>query len=146
MVSLAKIESDLITALKAKNQLVANTLRGLKVRIQNEQISKIKELTEEEIVVLVKSEIKRRREAADSFSSGGRPEQAEKELEELKILEQYLPPQISEQDLQNIINEMVIKENFTSADFGKAMGLLKARLAQQADGAMIAKLLKETLK
>ena len=146
MLSLSQIEQDIKEALKARNQLAADTLRGLKVRIQNEKIAKMRDLSEEDIVVLVKSEVKRRKEAAESFSKGQRPEQAEKELAEAKILEQYLPEQFSEQQLAGIVAETITAMQALPADFGKVMAELKAKVGQNADGSMLAKLVKEKLK
>jgi len=146
MISLPQIESDLVQAMKAKDSAAVDTLRGLKVRIQNEKISKMKDLSEEEIVALVKSEIKRRKEAAESFTAGGRKEMAEKELAEAAILEKYMPRQLSEQELSQAIDAIIVKNNFVAADFGKAMGQLKSQVGQSADGALMAKLLKEKLK
>ena len=133
MLSLQQIESDLTLAMKAKNQIAVDTLRGLKVRLQ---IS----------MALVKSEIKRRKEAAESFTAGGRPEMAEKELAEAKILEGYMPEQMPEADIVKIIDEIIAQNSFIAADFGKAMGMLKSKIGQSADGALMARLLKEKLK
>ncbi len=146
MLNLSQIESDLITALKAKNSVAVSTLRGLKTRIQNEKISKQKELSEEEIVSLIKSEIKRRKEAAGAFESGNRPEQAAAELSEALVLEKYLPRQMSEQEITAAVEKIISEESATAADFGKLMGKLKAQIGQTADGSVIAKLLKEKLK
>ncbi len=147
MLSLQQLESDLISAMKARDSLTTNTLRGLKARIQNEQVAKmVPELKAEEIVILVKSEIKRRKEAAESFTQGGSTERAEQELKEAAILEQYLPPQLSEEQIAAAISTMITENNFTAKDFGAAMGKLKATLGQSADGAVLAKLLKEKLK
>jgi uncharacterized protein len=156
MLNLQQIESDLTVAMKAKNQIAVDTLRGLKVRLQNEKISRMsrgagsgsagRDLEEADIVALVKSEIKRRREAAESFTAGGRAEMAEKELAEAKILENYMPAQMSEQDILKQIEEIIAQNGFTAADFGKAMGALKSKVGQSADGSLMAKLLKEKLK
>jgi uncharacterized protein YqeY len=146
MISLEQIETELKEAMKAKNQVVVDTLRGLKVRIQNEKISKMRELTPEDIVSLVKSEIKRRKEAAESFMAGDRKEMGEKELAEAAILEKYMPSQLTEQEISQIIDSIIAEHNFTAADFGKAMGQLKSRVGQSADGSLMAKLLKEKLK
>jgi len=150
MLSLQQIETDLTAAMKAKNQLAVDTLRGLKVRLQNDKIAKNgatgSDLTEAEIIPLIKSEIKRRKEAAESFTTGGRADMAEKELAEAKILEAYMPAQMSEQELGKIIDEIISANGFTAADFGKAMGQVKAKAGQNADGAIMAKILKEKLK
>lgn len=146
MISLSQIESDLKEALKARDQVAADTLRGLKTRIQNEQIAKIKELSDTEMVALVRSEVKRRKEAADSFTKGSRQELADKELKEAAILEKYLPAQMPEGDLATKIDQTISSMNAKAADFGKVMGKLKAELGDAADGATLARLLKEKLK
>ncbi len=148
MISLQQIENDLKLALKARDQIKADTLRGLKTRIQNAQTSGAagKELSEAEIIALVRSEVKRRKEAAESFAGGGRAEQAEKELKEAEILGKYLPAQLGEEQLNILLNEVIAQGNFTAADFGKAMGAAKAKVGTGADGGVISKLLKAKLK
>lgn len=147
MLDLKQIENDLVTFMKAKDQVTVEVLRGLKTRIQNEQVAKMTEsLEESDIFALIRSEIKRRKEAAESFKNGGRTQQAEKELAEARILEKYLPAQMSEADILQII-EQVLKENsFTPGDFGKAMGMVKAKVGVNAESSVVARLLKEKLK
>lgn len=146
MISLNQIETELKESMKTKNQLLVEVLRGLKTRIMNEQIAKSKELAEEEILVLIKSEVKRRKEAAESFKNGNRPELAEKELTEASFLEKYLPPQMSEADITQLVDAIISENNLTAKDFGKAMGLLKVKVGQSADGSILSKILKEKLK
>lgn len=156
MLNLQQIESDLKDAIKAKNQIAADTLRGLKTRIQNEQIAKMsrgagaiaggKDLSEEEIILLVRSEVKRRKEAAESFKTGGRAEMADKELREAGILEKYLPAQMTQDQLFALLDNVIAEGGFTAEDFGKAMAMAKAKAGSAAEGAVIAKLLKEKLK
>ncbi len=146
MISLSQIEADLKEALKARDSIKADTLRGLKTRIQNEHIAKQHELSETEIAALVRSEVKRRKEAAESYRIGGRPELANKELKEADILEVYLPPQMSEGQLAAIVEKTIAETQAKPADFGKVMGRLKAQVGDQADGAILAKILRERLK
>lgn len=146
MLSLSQIETELVAAIKAKNQALVETLRGLKTRIQNEQIAKMKELDEAGIVALVKSEVKRRKESAEAFTAGGRAELAQKELDEAGFLEKYLPPQLSEAQVSELVEKLIAEQGFKAADFGKAMGQLKSQAGQSADGALLAKVLKEKLK
>ena len=146
MISLSQIQSDLVTAMKAKDQLAVETLRGLKTRVQNEQVAKMADLKEADIFALIRNEVKRRKEAAQTYITAGRQELADKELAEAAILEKYLPAQMSEADLGKLIDEAIAQNNFTAADFGKAMGKLKAQVADKADGALLAKVLKEKLK
>lgn len=146
MLSLAIIETDLQAALKQRNRLAADTLRSLKTRIQNEQIAKGKELTEPDISALIRSEVKRRKEAAEAFTAGGRSDSAQKEQDELAILQTYLPAQLSEQQIGSKIDELIAANSWTVKDFGPAMGKLKGELGDSADGATISKLLKDKLK
>lgn len=146
MANLAEIESDVHTALKARDSLTADTLRGLKTRIQNEQIAQGHELSEEEIVALVSSEVKRRKEAAAAFTEGGRPELAEKELSESTILQKYLPAQVDEAQLKQEVEALVKESGWsTKKDFGIAMAALKAKYGASADSGTLAKLLQELL-
>ncbi len=157
MIDLKQIEEDLKQAMKIKDAVALGTLRGLKTRVQNEQVAKISRgagsasggretLTEDEIFALVKSEIKKRKEAAESFKAGGRSDAYEKELAEVKILEKYMPTQLSEEEIGKMAEEIVSANSFTAQDFGKAMGMLKAKVGNTADGALVAKILKERLK
>lgn len=146
--NLSQIETDLKQALKDRNQLKAETLRGLKSRIQSEltKPGAKEEISEAEIFALVRSEIKKRRDASEAFLKGSRPEQAEKEQAEAEVLSAYLPAQMPEGELKTLIEKTVSELSATAADFGKVMGKLKAEVGDKADGAMLAKLLKETLK
>ncbi len=143
--SMQVIEAKLTEALKAKNQIAVDTLRGLKTRITNEQINKGEALTSDEVLALVKSEAKRRKEAVDAFSAGGRTEAAAKETAELEVLSEFLPAQLSEEQIASKIDEAISQNNWTAADFGKAMGSLKQEFGNSADGAVVAKLLKAKL-
>ncbi len=145
MVNLSEVEAALQTAVKARDQIAADTLRALKTRIQNEQIAKGSELTEADILNLVQSEAKRRKEAATAFRDGGRVEAADKEEAELKVLAAFLPAQVSDEEIVKVIDEKISAQNWTAADFGQAMGQLKTHFGNTADGAVIAKLLKEKL-
>lgn len=145
MVSIETIAADLQTALKARDQITVDTLRGLKTRIQNEQIAKGQELGDEDILSLVRSEVKRRNDAATAFDSGNRPEMAAKERQEAEILARYLPAQISETDVTAKIETLITENNWTAKDFGPAMGKLKVEFGSSVDGATISRVLKNKL-
>jgi uncharacterized protein len=142
---ISTIEQQFTEALKARNSVAVDTLRMLKTRIQNEQIAKGKPLEESDLVVLIRSEVKRRKEAAESFKTGGRQELADKELAELEILSKYLPQGPSDADITAAIDEMLAGGEFTQKDFGKLMGQLKAKFAD-ADGSQLSGLLKAKTK
>lgn len=146
MIDLATVETALQTAVKARDQITVDTLRALKTRIQNEQISKGSELAEADILNLVSSEAKRRKEAATAFRDGGRQEAADKEEAELKVLAQFLPEQVGEEEISKVIDEKLAANSWTTKDFGAAMGQLKGHFGNTAEGGLISKLLKEKLK
>jgi len=146
MPSLQQIESDLKLAMMEKNQTAMDVLRGLKTRLHNEKIAKGQELSEEDITGLLRSELKKRKEAAEAYSKGGRQELFEKESAEARLLQKYLPAQLSEADLGVMVEEAISSQGFIAKDFGKAMGMLKAKVGASADGSTLAKVLKEKLK
>ncbi len=139
-----QIEEALTSAMKSRDQIAVDTLRGLKTRIHNEQIAK-GELKETDMLALVQSEVKRRKEAEAAFRDAGRTEQADKEQAEAKILSVFMPPQLSEEELTAKIEAKLAENSWTAKDFGAAMGALKAELGNSADGAALAKILKEKL-
>ncbi len=141
-----KILEDLKQAMLAKQQTEVDTLRMLKARIMNEEIAKGKQFSDEEIVSIVGSEVKRRRDSVEAYTQGGRPELAEKEQAEITVLQKYMPEQLSEDEVKSIIEEALSGQVFAAADFGKAMGLVMPKLKGKADGAVISKILKEKLK
>lgn len=145
MINLSEVETALQTALKARESITVETLRALKTRIQNEQITKGSELTEAEVLSLVQSEAKRRKEAGTAFRDAGRTEAADKEEAELAVLSKFLPEQVSEEDIVKTVEAKIVENSWTAKDFGQAMGQLKGHYGNTADGALIAKILKEKL-
>ena len=140
-----QIDADLKAAMVAKESLKLGTLRMLKARIKNEEIAKGKDFDDSEVQTIIASEVKRRKDSAQQYTDGNRPELAMKEQEEIQVLHSYLPEQISEEQVKQIIVECLNGQNFTAADFGKAMGLVMPKLKGKADGAVISKILKEEL-
>ncbi len=145
MPSIESIESDLTTALKARDQVTVETLRGLKTRIQNEQIAKGQPVADDDIIALIRSEVKRRNDAASAFDTGDRSEMAAKERQEAAILQNYLPAQIGEDVLEAKIDSMVAANSWTAKDFGVAMGQLKSEFGTTADGGTLSRILKNKL-
>lgn len=144
--NLQDIETALVTALKARDQIAADTLRALKTRITNEQIASGGSLDETAVLALVQSEVKRRKEAAAAYRDGGREEAAAKEEAEIAILAPFLPPQASEDDIIKVVDEQIASQGWAAKDFGQAMGFLKKQFGNSADGAVLSKILKEKLK
>jgi len=142
-----KIENDFSQALKNRNELEVLVLRQLKTAITNAEIKKNREkLTEEELIKLLRSEIKKRKESIELYQQGGRQELADKEKAEIEIIQKYLPPELSEEQVKAKIQEVISKLGATSqADMGKVMGAVMKELSGQADGSLVNRLVKESL-
>ncbi|MBI5765920.1 GatB/YqeY domain-containing protein [Candidatus Falkowbacteria bacterium] len=145
-----QIEQDFLNAFKGGDKFAVDTLRLLKAAVQNKKIEKLmaKEavLPDEEMVGLIKSEIKKRQDSIDSYRQGNRNDLAEKEEAEIKILEKYLPEQLSEDKLIEIIKGVIGELGAAGlADFGKVMGAVVARVKGQAEGQVISRIVKAEL-
>jgi uncharacterized protein YqeY len=145
-----QLQDDVKAAMLAKDTLRLETLRGLKsVILYAEVAAKKREdegLNDDEILALFAKEAKKRQESADLYVRGGAQDKADKELAEKKIIEAYLPEQMSETELTKLIDEAVAQTGAKSIqDMGKVIGAVKARAGNSADGALIARLVKERL-
>lgn len=144
-----KIEQDIKSALLGGNKPRVELLRNLKSAFLYEAVAlgvKDSGLNDEQMQKVLQREAKKRQEAADLYEKGGNSEKAAQELSEKKILEEYLPEQMDELELSTIVSEEVGKiSNPTIKDMGQIIGAVRARTQGKADGAAIAKLVKESL-
>ncbi|MEK7075431.1 MAG: GatB/YqeY domain-containing protein [Patescibacteria group bacterium] len=140
-----QIDADLKAAMIAKDQTTLDTLRMLRARIKNEEIAKGKDSTDEDIISILGSEVKKRKDSVTAYTQGNRLELAEKEQSEITVLQKYLPAQLSEQEVTQIITEALAGQTFQASEFGKAMALVMPKLKGKADGSLISKILKEKL-
>ncbi len=141
---LAKLQEDLKVALKGGDSETAGTIRMLQAAIQNEHIAKgkDKEFTDEDIMAVLRKEAKKRRESADIFASALRQELADKEEKELMLIKGYLPPELSEAEVDAIVSEVV---GGGQNDFGKAMGAVMAKVAGRAESGKVSAAVKKAL-
>ena len=139
-----QIQSDLTAALKAREDLKLQTLRMLSAALHNEEIAKGSELDEAATYGVIRREVKKRKEAAEIFRTGGRPEQGDKEEAESKILEVYLPQMMDEADVARIVEEEVATN--PDAQMGVIIGAVMKRTAGNADGGLVSKLVNQKLK
>ena len=138
--------SDMKEVLKARNSLTLNTIRGLISEIKNQEIDLRREL-DDEIISLVSTQIKKRKEAAALFDKGGRGDLSEKESQEMVILQEYLPEQVSEGDLKNRIKEVILELGIVDIkDLGKVMKTIIPEFKGRADNGQIKNLAAECLK
>lgn len=141
-----KILSDLKNAMKEKDMQNMTLLRGIQSEIKNEQIKSGKELNDEDITKVISRLAKQRKDSIDQFKNGGREDLAENEKKELDILAKYLPEQMSDQDLENIIKETIKEVDAkTPQDMGKVMGKLMPKIQGKADGSKASELVKKLL-
>ncbi|MBI2086013.1 GatB/YqeY domain-containing protein [Candidatus Daviesbacteria bacterium] len=143
---LDKIQSDLKQAQLARDEIKVSTLRLLLSEIKNAEIAKGNSLAQQDIISVIQKEVKKRKEAANAFRFGGREESAVKEESELKVLEQYLPAQISTEELTKIVEESINEQGATSIqDMGKVIGAVMGKVKGQTDGGAVSALVKEKL-
>ncbi len=144
-----QIQSDATKALKEKDELRTSALRMLLSAINNKEIEKKKKeegLTEEEVVEVVSSELKKRKDAEKQFRDAGRTDLADKEKKEQEILSGYMPEQMSEEEVRKLAEGAVKKVGAeTQSDFGKVMGALMPQVKGKADGEMVSRVVRELL-
>jgi len=143
---LQKFDDELKVAIKTSDKLKVSVLRMAKSALKNRQIEKRGELSEEEVLSVISMLSKQRRESIEHFSKGGRDDLADKEKQELEILQSYLPSQLTPEELDRIIVE-TIKESSAQGikDMGKVMRLLMPRIKGAADGKVVNQRVKELL-
>jgi hypothetical protein len=130
-----RIEQDLITAQKAGDKIRLNITRLLKSEIHYKEIDKQKELTDEDVIEVLSSFVKKHQESIEQFRKGQREDLASKEEEELKIVQSYLPSQLSEEELNQLITEALAEVKAeTPKDVGKVMKVLISKVKGRADG------------
>lgn len=144
-----QIQSDLKSSMLAGDKAKVETLRGLKNAMQYEAVAlktKIEDLTDEQIQKVFAREAKKRQEAADIYNKAGEAERAQKELGEKKVIDVYLPEQLGEEAIKSAVDAEIAKlETPSMQDMGKVIGAVKAKLGGSADGAKIARLVREGL-
>lgn len=134
-------------AMRNKHQLRLSVLRMMKAAVKNKEIDKMKPLDENEVMAVLNTLVKQRKDSVEQFRNGGREELAQKEEAEIKIIEEYLPSAASEDDIRKAIDEAVEETSAASMkDMGKVMKAALARLAgRSADGSRVSQMVKEKL-
>ena len=141
-----KITLDMINGMKEKNKIKVSTLRSLKSKIKEKSIEKNSTLDEEEIIKIIKTAEKQRLDSAEQFKKGNRIDLEKIELEELEIIQNYLPKQLSKSQLYIEIDKVIDELNANSnKDIGKVMAELMKKLSGTADGKLVQELVREKL-
>ncbi len=144
-----QIDADLKAAMLGGDKVLTTTLRGIKSAILYAEVAANKRdsgLADEELVSLLGKEAKKRQESADLYTQGGSEEKAKAELAEKLVIEKYLPKQMNDEALKNLVEAAVTETGAASMqDMGKVIGLVKQRAGAAADGGRIAQMVKERL-
>lgn len=147
MISKQHIQQELKEALLQRDELKTGTLRMLLAALVNKEKEKGQgELSEEQVQSIILSEVKKRKEAVEAFTKGGRAEMAEKERKEMEILQKYLPEQLGEDEVRKLVKDAISQTGASKAqDMGKVMAALMPKVKGKADGALLASIVKELL-
>jgi hypothetical protein len=137
----ARLESDLHTAMKARDELVTSTLRLAITAVRNAEVAGdvARELSDDEVLVVLAREAKKRREAATAFGDAGRVELAAKERAEEEVLAGYLPAQLSDEEITELVGEALTAGGYRGrSSMGPAMKAAQAAIAGRAEGGRVA--------
>ncbi|MFF1557828.1 GatB/YqeY domain-containing protein [Streptomyces sp. NPDC058279] len=147
----AKLQEDLTAAIKARDELSSSTLRLTLAAITKEEVAgkEARVLSDDEVLKVIAKEAKKRREAAEAFSQGGRAESAARELAEGEFLDKYLPKQLTDEELGEIVAQAVAEAKAAGAEGPRAMGavmkIVNPKVAGLADGGRVAAAVKQRL-
>jgi uncharacterized protein YqeY len=136
-----RLSADLTAAMKARDELVTSTLRMALTAVRTEEVAgkAARELSDQEVLTVLAKEAKKRREAAEAFTSGGRSELADRERAEGIVLDKYLPAQLTDDELAGLVREGLAESGITDiSQLGKAMKAVQARVAGRAEGGRVA--------
>ena len=143
-----KLRADMTAAMKARDELRTATLRMVITAITTEEVAgkAARELSDDEVLKVVAREAKKRREAAEAFDSGGRPELAERERAEGEVLDEYLPAQLSDIELADLVRAAIASAGASGPQaMGQVMKVVQPQVAGRAEGGRIATEVKKQL-
>ena len=142
------IQSDMVSAMKAKEAVRLASLRAIKAAIMLAKTAEgaTGEVSDQDVVKIIQKLVKQRKESAQQYTDAGRPELAENELAEAAVMEVYLPKQLSEAEVEAELEKIIAEVGATQpSDMGKVMGVATKRLAGLAEGRLISALVKKLL-
>lgn len=136
-----KLESDAIAALKEGQKEKLETLRLIKAALKNEKIAKGADLGEEDVMAVLRRQMKQLKEAREEFVKGGRADLVEKADKEMRVIEEYLPQELEEEEIIKVIEQKI--EESGEANLGKLMGLVMKELKGRANGEKVRELVEK---
>lgn len=144
------ILDELKTAMKNKDKDRLRVLRSLKAKILEKEISERKggesDISDEQVIEVLMKASKQRKESIEQFEKGGRSELADQERQELKVIEEFLPDMMSEEEVRAAVREQIDKLGASSMDdMGRVMGVMMGQLKGKAEGSLVSRIVKEEL-
>ncbi len=137
---------DLKEAMKSKDSLTKSVITMLRAAIKQVEVDKRVELGDEEVIEIISTQLKQKRNVIEEFKKGNREDLVEETLKEIKVLEKYMPEQLSIEELESIINDAVEELNASSMkDMGKVMGFVNPKVKGKADGKTVSEIVKKIL-
>ncbi|MGB9702060.1 MAG: GatB/YqeY domain-containing protein [Candidatus Kapaibacteriota bacterium] len=141
-----KINEELKNAMKNQDKVRIDAIRSIRSAIiEFNKSGSGKEMTQDEEIKLLNSLAKKRKESIEMYNKGNRPELAQKEAQELAIIQEFLPKQLNDDEAKEIIQNLIAENNARAKDFGKMMGLAMKMLSGKYEGAKVQAILKELL-
>lgn len=141
-----QINKEVIVSLKAHDAISADALRMVKAAIKEKEIAQRKELTEEEVIAVIRNQVKTREDSIREFESAGRSELADKERKEIDVIKRFLPADMDPAELEKIVSEVISETGAKSkAEMGRVMGAVMARVKGHAGGDQVKKVVMDHL-
>ena len=141
-----RINAEMITAAKAKDKIRLSAIRLLKTALHNKEIDLMRPLNEAETLQVLSAIVKQRKDSIEQFGKGGRTDLVEKETAELKVVQEFMPTQMTDEEVEEIISKTIAEIGAVSVkDMGKVMKALMPQLTGKADGKMVGEKVKALL-
>jgi uncharacterized protein YqeY len=141
-----RFQEDQVSAMKSGDETAVSVLRLLRTRLKEASVAKKGELGDDEIYKAIAAEIKKRKEAIELFEKGGRSDLAAREHKEIEVLDGYMPPGLSEDEIRDLAAKAVTESGAESArDLGKVMKVIMPQVVNRAEGSQVRKIVKDLL-
>ncbi|WP_165007443.1 GatB/YqeY domain-containing protein [Neisseria yangbaofengii] len=141
-----QLTEDMKTAMKAKDQLSLSTIRLINAAVKQYEVDERVEADDEKVIAILTKMVKQRKDSAKIYAEADRHDLAQKEIDEIEVLNRYLPQMMSEEEIKTAVDTVITMTGATGmADMGKVMGVLKTQLAGKADMGEVNKILKAAL-
>ena len=142
----AKLNEEIVVAAKTKDKIRLSAIRMLKTALHNKEIDLMRPLNESEILQILSAIVKQRKDSIEQFAKGGRNDLVEKEEAELKVVQEFMPAQMSDEEVETVIKKAIAEAGAVSVkDMGKIMKILMPQLTGKADGKAVGEKVKAFL-